>query len=362
MARGEWSFIHESVIYQYLIERANTKNLKLKQVWYNGKFIDKKVEVVNVDDITNTRFPDVDSISIKSDKKGNRPAEVKFLTSQFNYHNDKKYKKEYSKFIKDNGFILVYKHDIIPSKLNIDEVDIYELIQEDFVNFVKENFERLFYQQVKEKKDRNVWISYCGRDSNFKNGYEKGNMKIKPAIESNIWCPTKNISPNEMTVGDKVLFIKTKGIGQKELQRDYKERVTDWYLDEVHICEVRTPIMSREEYCRRRNIQSDKFLWASEAKQNKTNYNFVFEFFIERSYEDLNISLQELREVMPDIVDLKIKEVFLRSRDKQINIDEYIKLLEYISDCNYLKLKSYKKIVPNSTGTSEYKGRYIHYS
>lgn len=351
MARGEWSFIHESVIYQYLIERANTKNLKLKQVWYNGKFINKKVEVVNVDDITNTRFPDVDSISIKSDKKGNRPAEVKFLTSQFNYHSDKKYKKEYSKFIKDNGFILVYKHDIIPSKLNIDEVDIYELIQEDFVNFIKENFERLFYQQVKEKKDRNVWISYCGRDSNFKNGYEKGDMKIKPAIESNIWCPTKNISPNEMTVGDKVLFIKTKGINSQNLQKYYESKINLWYLDEIHVCEVRTPIMSREEYCRRYNIPSDKFLWGSEAKKNEINYNLVFEFRINRSYEELNISIKDLREVMPNIVDLKMKKLFTTQLDQQIDINEYIELLEYISDSNYRKLKSYKNLVSNNVYT-----------
>lgn len=341
MARGEWSFIHESVIYQYLIERSSAKNLKLKQICYDGKFVDKKVDILNVDDITNTRFPDVDSISIKSDKKGKRPAEVKFLTSQFNYHSDSKYKKEYSKFIKDNGFILVYKHDIIPCKLNIGEVDIYELIQEDFVNFVKENFERLFYQQVKEKKDRNVWISYCGRGSNFKNGYKSINMNIKPAIESNIWCPTKNISPNEMTVGDKVIFIKTKGIKSQDLQDDYNNRISEWYLDDVHICEVKSPIMSREEYCRRHNIPRDKFLWASEAKKNKIDYNFVFEFVIERSYEDLEMSLQDLRKVMPKVVDFKIKEVFLRLRDKMIDINEYIELLEYISDFNYQKLKAY---------------------
>lgn len=306
--------------------------------------MEKKVDVSNMNDITNTRFPDVDGITIKSDKKGKRPAEVKFLTSQFNYHNNKKYKKEYSEFIKNNGFILVYKHDIIPSKLNIDEIDIYELIQEDFINFVKENFERLFYQQVKEKKDRNVWISYCGRESNFKKGYKKDGINIKPAIESNIWCPTKNISPNEMTVGDKVIFIKTKGVNGQSLQEDYDNRICEWYLDEVYICEVKSPIMSRVEYCRRHNIPSDKFLWASEAKANKISYNYIFEFFIERSYIDLDMSLGELRENIPNIVDFKIKEVFLRSKDKKIDINEYVELIEYISDYNYNKLNFYKNL------------------
>lgn len=102
--------------------------------------------------------------------------------------------------------------------------------------------------------------------------------------------------------------------------------------------------MSREEYCRRNNILSDKFLWASEAKKNKINYNCIFEFFIERSYEDLDIPIQGLRKTMPNIVDFKIKEVFLRSRDKQININEYIDLLEYISDYNYKKVKSFIKL------------------
>lgn len=359
MARGEWSFIHESVIYQYLIERANSKNLRLRQVCYNGKFIDKKVDVLSVDDITNTRFPDVDGITIKSDKKGKRPAEVKFLTSQFSYHTDKKYEKEYRKFIDNNGFILVYKHDVLSEKLNIDEVDIYELIQQDFINFVKENFERLFYQQVKEKKDMNIWLSYCGRDSNFKNGYENGSIKIKPAMESNIWCPTKNITPNEMTVGDKVIFIKTKGIDQKELQKDYERMINKWYIDDLYICEVKSPIMSREEYCRRNNIDSNKFLWASEAKNNKIKYKYVFKFDIKKAYEDLDMSIEDLRDSMPNLVNNKIKEVFLRLKDKDIDINDYIELIEYISEYNYNNASSYRKLNRYTASTHSSNG-YIH--
>ncbi len=343
MARGEWSFIHESVIYQYLMERFKSNNLKLLQICYNGKFKEKEVKVVNLEDITDTKFPDVDCITIKSDKKGKRPAEVKFLTSQFKYHTEKKYKDKYNKFLEKNGFVLVYKHDIIPDKLDIDKIDIYQLNQTDFINFVKENFERLFYQQVKEKKDRNIWISYCGRESNFNKEYIKGGYNIKSARESKIWCPTTDISPNEMTVGDKIIFIKTSGVKQQYIQNQYENSISEWYLEDMYICEARTPIMSREEYCRRNKIDSKSFLWASEIKDNdKEKYRYVFKFDIKTSYENLHIPLELLRLQMPDLVDNKIKNLFIAQRDKNIGLDDYIELIEYISDYNYKRLDQNK--------------------
>lgn len=358
MARGEWSFIHETVIYQYLMERFSVNNLKLMQICYDGKFKEKEVKVSYLEEITNTRFPDVDEIIIKSDKKGKRPAEVKFLTSQFDYHKNKKYKKDYNDFFNSNGFILVYKHDIIPSGLDIDKTDIYQLVQSDFINFVKENFERLFYQQVKEKKDRNAWLIYCGRESNFRREYNDGVYNIKAAIKSNIWCPTKNISPNEMTVGDKIIFIKTKGIGQKELQAQYEVRLDEWYIDEIHICEVQSPIMSREEYCRRNNMDSNQFLWWSEAKNNKKKYKYIFKFNIKSSYENLDMPIKKLREIMPEFVDFKIKEVFLRGYDKNININDYIDFLEYVSQYNYNKLMEKQNLYIENT----YNNNYIYLS
>lgn len=359
MARGEWSFIHESVIYQYLMERFKSNNLKLLQICYNGKFKEKEVKVVDLEEITDTKFPDVDCITIKSDKKGKRPAEVKFLTSQFKYHTQKKYSYEYDMFVINNGFILVYKHDIIPDRLDVDKIDIYQLNQSDFINFVKENFERLFYQQVKEKKDRNVWISYCGRNSNFNKEYVKEGYNIKSAKESKIWCPTCDISPNEMTVGDKIIFIKTSGVKQQHIQNQYESNISEWYLEDMYVCEVRTPIMSREEYCRRNKIDSKSFLWASEVKDNnKDKYRYVFKFDIKTSYENLHISLESLRQKMQGLVDNKIRYLFTTKGDKSISLDDYIEFIEYISQYNYNRLAGNKNLYKENT--NKYNHNYIN--
>lgn len=334
MAMGNWSLLHETSIYQYMMERMKEKRLKLLQVSYNGKFKSKKVNVLELDEITNTKFPDIDGIKIKDDKKGKRVAEVKFLTSQFDYHRQKRKnnKKDYTYFVQHKGCIIVCKHDCIPHDLDIDEIDIYQLETQDYITFIKENFDRLLYQQIRNHHQLNTWFFYTGRNSNYFKTYDKDLLRIPSAKESHIWGSKKYISPNELTVDDKVIFIKTGGCGQKELQRDYLGMINQWIIHSLVICKVVTPIMSRVEYCRKNNIQETEYLWASEAKNKKIEYNFIFEFEPIYSIDNIDCPINLIRDKIPSFIDNVLKEIFLRSSSKSVSQEDYVTFLELITN------------------------------
>ena len=68
----------------------------------DGKLYDsnaRKYKVKSLKQISGTKFPDYDEVVFE---KGNnvRPAEIKFITSKFNYHKEKKYALDYSNFFK----------------------------------------------------------------------------------------------------------------------------------------------------------------------------------------------------------------------------------------------------------------------
>lgn len=340
MAMGNWSLLHETSIYQYMMERMKEKRLKLLQISYDGKFKSKKVNVLELDEITNTKFPDIDGIRIKDDKKGKRVAEVKFLTSQFDYHRQKRKddKKDYSYFVQHKGCIIVCRHDCIPPDLNIDEVDIYQLETEDYITFIKENFDRLLYQQIRNHHQINTWFFYTGRNSNYFKSYEKGGIKIMAARESNIWGSKNYISPSELTIDDKVIFIKTGGCGQKELQKDYHSMIDRWKIDSLVICKVVTPIMSRIEYCRKNNLKETDYLWASEAEKEKIEYNFVFKFEQLFVLDSLDCPITLIRNRIPSFIDNILKELFLRQGGKKVNQEDYINFLELISNFDHKKV------------------------
>jgi hypothetical protein len=110
------------------------------QVMQNGILKGKKTKVyVPKLDPIETSFPDINWMIIK-DEKGNkygRPAEIKFISSEFNYHKDKTYTASYLKFKNEKGSLIVLRHDTTPNGLLTDyNIDIYELDYQDFVSFV----------------------------------------------------------------------------------------------------------------------------------------------------------------------------------------------------------------------------------
>ena len=152
MAHGQWSFLHEWVIYDYLLARVGEGTLRLRQVISFGKPLGKQkwVIVEDINPITGTAFPDIQALLLKGFST-KRPAEVKFTTSLFSYHKESKYLKKFNQFTADNGLILVAKHDYCPSGLSekYKEVDVFEIDIEDFITFCRENFSRLLNRQIK---------------------------------------------------------------------------------------------------------------------------------------------------------------------------------------------------------------------
>lgn len=336
---GNWALLQENSIYQYLMQRRDEKRLVLKPIYINNNFIsnNKYYNVIELNDITNTKFPDIDIINIKEDKKGKRPAEVKFLTSQFSYHYEKKYKDKFENFKKNNGCIIVYKHDIVPKDLlKTDDLDIYELNQNDFIAYIKENFDRLFFEQVQNSKDKNIWLFHAGRESNFwksiKVKKESEIAIVEPGVKSGLWCPKKYIKPSQLTNGDKVIFIKTSGVRQDQLQNEFEEYKKSWKLDKLCITTVSSPVMSREEFLiRNKKYSNKKYLWPTEVKGKE--YEFIFQFNTESILENLNIDMNIFYE-KNIIFYNSVKELFLRQREKSIDIDTYTKFLEIMANSN----------------------------
>ena len=143
--KGNWSFLHEWVIYEYLMSRFAEKTLRLKCVYKSSNKIrkDQWVKVSYLETIRGTSFPDVKKIHFVGEKDL-RPAEVKFTTSLFNYHKSKVHISEFDEFQGSKGCIIVVRHDYLPAGLEqFKNIDIFELDINDFISFSRENFDRL---------------------------------------------------------------------------------------------------------------------------------------------------------------------------------------------------------------------------
>ncbi|MFJ5717305.1 hypothetical protein [Neobacillus sp. NPDC093127] len=202
------AFIHERIIYEYMMLRFAENKLMMKHVVVAGKLSYKnKIVPVSYLEPIETTFPDVNKIVIKGDKcvKG-RPGEIKFLSSDFNYHKDEAEK--FNKFKKDSGCMIVLRHDYLPLGLieKYHDIDVFELDKQDFERYVKENFDRLFNKQLfsREANHFNIWI--MSQSPNFYKGYKR--MNIEPASVSGIWCPKDKLTNYDISKGDKILFIK----------------------------------------------------------------------------------------------------------------------------------------------------------
>lgn len=233
MPRGTWSFLHEWVIYEYLMARFQEKTLRLRPKIRSGKLQlrERWKKVEYLEPIIGTAFPDIESMRL-SGFSSECPAEVKFTTSLFNYH--RRTLSKFKAFMKNGGIIVVLSHDYLPKGLDCYDTDVYEIDQTDFIAFCRENFVRLLNRQISMHTETKVWVMYQG--PNFNNG----TGKIRLARESGIWCPTDNLTGFDLAIGDRILFVKTSGASTQEVQKSYlKGTIADrWSLDEIYVGEL----------------------------------------------------------------------------------------------------------------------------
>lgn len=342
MPKGSWAFLQETVIYEYLMHRMEQKELRVRQIVHNGKPMLKSrwLKVALMESISNTFFPDIKALEIKGDKKGLRPAEVKFVTSFFNYHREKKYKDSYRLFMNQKGCIIVLKHDYVPSGI-IDTypVDVYELDYIDFISFAKENFVRFLNRQIRTHEFSKTWMMVQSKN------FHAGNEIVLPASQSYRWCPTDNLTGFDLAVKDKVVFVRTQGASKQSVSKDWytNKRVTEgWYLKDLWIGEVTTPIKSREEYCAEKNYEINAPLWYDETASGKTDsrvtkrttanrWKRVFEFKPVISLFALNISLNKLYMGYPELVKA-IVEIYTNKGSREISQALYTAVMEYIAE------------------------------
>jgi hypothetical protein len=325
MARGIWSFLHEWAIYEYLMTRFDEGALRFKAVRRAGKYVgrEKWIAVSQLQPIKDSRFPDVKSITLTGETSS-RSAEVKFTTSEFNYHKDSP-ESFREKFVSRNGFILVLAHDHLPSGLDKYNVDVFELDRNDFETWCRANFTRLFNRQIGSRAEPKIWIMYQGPNFN------DGTSTVKPARESHRWCPTENLTGFDLAPGDRVLFVRTSGASTQLVQRAYLAgRLQEgWFLEEIYVAEVRSKIYSQQEYCEVRKIAYENQLWRTDPKRiNEWRWGRVFEFY-PITCINKKTSMKDLREKysLGDLVDA-ITQAFCFGKSRQIENVLYTRALE----------------------------------
>jgi len=175
----------------------------------------RRINVSELRQVSGTKFPDFDSIQFHNNRR-RRPAEVKFVTSKFDYHQKSQYVETYRKFLEQRGIIISVKHDMLPIGLSFDSgIDVYELDYDDFIQYCKENFQLLFARQIDIHQQKNFWIMYAS-----KNFYEE-QQNIIPAKESKRWAPCQNLGNIEIGIGDIVLLFNCRGLNRIQAQQYY---------------------------------------------------------------------------------------------------------------------------------------------
>ncbi|WP_163536363.1 hypothetical protein [Gracilibacillus sp. YIM 98692] len=332
------AFLHERVIYEYLEYRTKQNKLYLYKTFSKGKRVLKRALFkVNMIKPIETSFPDINEMLFEGTNRV-RPAEVKFLTSLFDYHKIDKYDREFNKFKKENGCIIVLKHDLLPNGLiNKFKVDIYEIDIEDFRAFVIENFNRLIQKQLqnRDNKYQKIWLT--SQVNNFYHHYRT--YPVKPARLSGIWCPTNNLTSFDLAKGDKILFVKSGGEFQikQKLNKYWKDQnaiYPNWKLQKLFVGKVTSPIMSREEYCDIHGIDPSIPLWNDEYKSGKTKWTRVFSFEKEREIiinGNKGISVSEAYGDLGELIFPILFDVYTQQNTREITPNQYFSLLEYIS-------------------------------
>jgi hypothetical protein len=320
---GNWSFIHEWTIYEYMNHRFEEGKLRIKPVFIDGNLVtsNRWVVVKEMETIRKTDFPDVKSIKLRGGDNTS-VAEIKFKTSLFDYHKKAKYAGQYNVFKNNNGFVLVLCHDYLPDDLN--DCNIYELDYIDFIQFCRENFIRLLNRQISIHSETKIWLMYQG--PNF---WNKGNSQVNVAKKSKIWCPTENLNSFDLAKGDTVVFIKTKG-KSKQGARDYEVFIRECMIENIIIAKVSSKITSRFEYCSEKKLNHlTTELWPDDPKgpKGQWRWNRVFKFKIlqdiGKKYELSSFSENE------DSIFLKIiHDVFINNRSREMSHETYKLFLE----------------------------------
>jgi hypothetical protein len=329
MPRGRWSFLHEWVIYDYLMARFAEGTLRLRCRVLNGVLQrkDKWSKVADLRPIVDSLFPDVKGMRLAGSSEI-RPAEIKFITSLFDYHQRISHLAQYRTFVANSGLILVLSHDYLPQGLGSIHTDVYEIDFADFVSFCRENFSRLLSRQIKTHAESKVWIMYQGPNFN------KGCPTLRPARESNIWCPTENLTGFDLAVGDRILFVKTSGSSTQIVQGQYLSGTSfvNWQLDEIFVGEISSAIYSRAEYCHLKGIPFTQQLWRNDPQtESNWRWNRVFEFKQSKTIRK-NLNLEDLRcNVLTRGFFEAVVQVFCFGKSREISMKEYLSLLEQIT-------------------------------
>jgi hypothetical protein len=147
-----------------------------------------------------------------------------------------------------------------------------------------------------------------------------------------IWCPTDNLSSLDLGIDDRIMFIKTGGASQQEVQRYYlKDKICKkWKLMEITFARVSSLIKSRQQYCQEKNINYKQKLWINDPL-GKSGWRFdrVFEFEEIKTYtNEIDMFNYELnnKNVRP-MVDA-MTEAYLYNKSREIQPNEYMQLLE----------------------------------
>lgn len=337
MSDGPTAFLHETVLYEYMTARFAKGSLRVRQVVISGNIVSKPCwkKVYQLDPIPNTRFPDVSGFGLKNKVK--RPAEVKFLTSFFRYHLESR--EDYVEFRKNQGCIVVLRHDSLPDSLVEDfpTIDVFELDFVDFVSYVNENLTRLLNRQLRSREDSKVWVMQ--QSPNF--WYE--GASVPPAKKSGIWCPSDTLSTLDLSPGDLILFARHSGKNYQQVSTywsNHKEVVSGWLLKGVFVARVLTPIYSRQEYLMRKKLPENTCLWYNETEEAEKNprvrsrggkkWPNVFEFSPVINYEGIGIDLSSLYPRISSFVDA-LRETYTTHVSREISLWAYIMFLEYLA-------------------------------
>ena len=332
-----------------LIKGFDEGKLRMRKVIDRGTIVRKPSwHVVKHLSYRNTLFPDFEEIRF-----GNGPivpAELKFSTSSFGYHNISHRSHRQYLDEKKNGLIVVsLKHDHMPRGFSSEKLDVWELDYSDFSSWCRINFDLLLGRQMNvHSGNRRVYVMMPGS----KNFYpvSKKLQTVPPAIESEIWCPQTTYTGYDLAEGDIVLFVKMKGCNSVIVQPHYiseGERLASggsrrnwvsrnpplnqWRIADIHVCEVTSEIMSREEYCDINSLDRSTQLWVQDPQNDgKWRWDRVFEFENIKQI-NCNVEVAKLynRQIGHNLVFTLADYLRQAGGNRfEINNDEYIYLLQ----------------------------------
>ncbi|MFJ5715970.1 hypothetical protein [Neobacillus sp. NPDC093127] len=102
----------------------------------------------------------------------------------------------------------------------------------------------------------------------------------------------------------------------------------NWFITEIFIGEIKTPLMDRREYCECVGIPINTPLWKNEVDGNK-NWSKVFKFE-PIDIIKCNINLVNMHNEIPTIVHPILYYVFTQQLSLKLEETNYIKILEYV--------------------------------